>query len=338
MQTFERINRGPATTPAAGSYPKGDLGKAFANAARIVRGDVGVEVITIDYGKWDMHSGLGDLDWGQMLENATEMSQAVAAFFADLGALGDQVTLVALSEFGRRVQENINMGLDHGYGNVMMVAGAGVKGGYYGTWPGLTNELDSDLLVTTDYRSVLSEVVAGTLRRQHRLGLPRLRSRTGRGDARPVKPITNSERRGACPGASRSCRRPRLGAPAAPQPRTSLIGSNDPLDLVRPRFARACQRVRRGHSSDHLEPGPRPRSARRCRGRPANRERRRRRPVRGRGGLERPREHRVVDHLQHRADVEHHGLDRHGRWDSPPPDGCHAWMPRWRSSASRFHA
>jgi uncharacterized protein (DUF1501 family) len=108
-----------------------------------------------------MHSGLGDLSWGQMLENATEMSAAIAAFFADLGALGDQVTLVALSEFGRRVQENINMGLDHGYGNVMMVAGAGVKGGYYGTWPGLTNELDSDLLVTTDYRSVLAEVVAG---------------------------------------------------------------------------------------------------------------------------------------------------------------------------------
>ena len=161
VQTFERINRAPATNPNAVAYPKGDLGKAFGNAARIVRGDVGVEVITIDYGKWDMHSGLGDLSWGQMLENATEMSAAIAAFFADLGTLGDQVTLVALSEFGRRVQENINMGLDHGYGNVMMVAGAGVKGGYYSKWPGLTNELDSDLLVTTDYRSVLAEVVAG---------------------------------------------------------------------------------------------------------------------------------------------------------------------------------
>ena len=68
---------------------------------------------------------------------------------------------MALSEFGRRVKENANVGLDHGYGNVMFVAGAGVKGGrYYGTWPGLTNTLDADLLVTTDYRSVLSEVVA----------------------------------------------------------------------------------------------------------------------------------------------------------------------------------
>jgi uncharacterized protein (DUF1501 family) len=159
VQTFERINRSsaPAATPT--TYPKGDLGKAFANAARVIRGNVGVEVITIDHGKWDMHSGLGDLSWGQMLENARELSGAIAAFFADLGALGDSVTLVALSEFGRRVQENVNVGLDHGYGNVMMLAGAGVKGGYYAKWPGITNELDSDLLVTTDYRSVLSEVV-----------------------------------------------------------------------------------------------------------------------------------------------------------------------------------
>jgi len=71
------------------------------------------------------------------------------------------VTLVTISEFGRRVQENANGGLDHGWGNVMLVAGAGVKGGrYYGTWPGLTNSLDADLAVTTDYRSVLAEIVA----------------------------------------------------------------------------------------------------------------------------------------------------------------------------------
>ena len=51
--------------------------------------------------------------------------------------------------------------LDDGYGNVMLVAGAGVNGGkYYATWPGLSSDLDSDLTVTTDYRSVLAEVVA----------------------------------------------------------------------------------------------------------------------------------------------------------------------------------
>ena len=108
-----------------------------------------------------MHSGLGTVDSGRMVRNAGELASAVAAFFTDLGSLADKVTLVALSEFGRRVAENANMGLDHGYGNVMFLAGAGVKGGaYYGTWPGLQGDIDSDLLVTTDYRSVLAEVVA----------------------------------------------------------------------------------------------------------------------------------------------------------------------------------
>jgi uncharacterized protein (DUF1501 family) len=75
--------------------------------------------------------------------------------------VADKVTLVTISEFGRRVQENANGGLDHGWGNVMFVAGAGVKGGqYYGRWPGLQNTLDADLAVTTDYRSVLAEIVA----------------------------------------------------------------------------------------------------------------------------------------------------------------------------------
>ncbi|MBB6625742.1 DUF1501 domain-containing protein [Nocardioides sp. KIGAM211] len=148
--------------PANGAtYPDSDLGRAMSAVARVVRGDVGVEVITVDQGDWDMHSDLGTVEWGRMNRNARELAGSISAFFTDLGPLGDKVTLVALSEFGRRVVENANYGLDHGYGNAMFLAGAGVKGGtYYGTWPGLSEDLDSDLLVTTDYRSVLSEVVA----------------------------------------------------------------------------------------------------------------------------------------------------------------------------------
>ncbi len=72
------------------------------------------------------------------------------------------MTLVTISEFGRRVVENASQGLDHGYGNVMFVAGsrASAAGKYYGTWPGLADDDDADLLVTTDYRSVLAEIVS----------------------------------------------------------------------------------------------------------------------------------------------------------------------------------
>ncbi len=167
-RTFRAVDElAPVTSTAdrRASYPSGDLGSAMSQVARIVRGDVGVEVITLDQGDWDMHTDLGTLGWGRMRNSAAQLAQSIAAFFADLGDQASKVTLVALSEFGRRVQENANAGLDHGYGNVMLLAGAGVKGGrYYGSWPGLSNELDSDLLVTTDYRSVLSEVVTTRFR------------------------------------------------------------------------------------------------------------------------------------------------------------------------------
>lgn len=142
-------------------YPQGELGNALASVARTLRADIGVSAVTVDSGNWDMHTGVGQADRGWMNRNATELSGCIAAFFADLGHVADRVTLVTISEFGRRVKENSTGGLDHGWGNVMLVAGAGVRGGqYYGKWTPLTTTLDADVPVTTDYRSVLAEIVA----------------------------------------------------------------------------------------------------------------------------------------------------------------------------------
>ncbi|MBS46083.1 MAG: hypothetical protein CMH83_23475 [Nocardioides sp.] len=161
--TFGAVSSfGPAERAAdnTASYPGTDLGKSLAEVARIIRGDVGVGVVTVDQGDWDHHSGLGTLEWGAMRLQARELAGAIAAFFDDLGAQRSKVTLVAFSEFGRRVKENASWGLDHGYGNVMFLAGAGVRGGqYYGTMPRLDGGEDADVPVTTDYRSVLSEIV-----------------------------------------------------------------------------------------------------------------------------------------------------------------------------------
>ncbi|MBZ5734460.1 DUF1501 domain-containing protein [Nocardioides sp. TRM66260-LWL] len=150
----------PDTSASYGTGPQG-LGRALATVARTIKSGVGLSAVTVDHGDWDMHADLGTPAAGRLRTNATELATALAAFFADLGPAADRVTLVTISEFGRRVAENANAGADHGWGNVMLLAGAGVKGGrYYGRWPGLTNSLDADLPVTTDYRSVLAEVVA----------------------------------------------------------------------------------------------------------------------------------------------------------------------------------
>lgn len=155
---------GKATVPQNGAkYPDGDLGRALAGTARLIRADVGAEVVTVDYGSWDMHQALGNLSWGVMREAVDELAKSLAAFFQDLGTLGTRVTLVTISEFGRRVVQNGNNGTDHGYGNAMLAMGAGVRGGRYLTrgWPGLSTAklVEGDLAVTCDYRSVLTEVL-----------------------------------------------------------------------------------------------------------------------------------------------------------------------------------
>lgn len=150
-----------ATTDPSASYPTSSLGRALAIVSRSIKADVGSSVITVDHGNWDMHTDLGTVGSGWMTNQAGQFAAAVAAFFADLGSWSSKVTLVTLSEFGRRTVENADHGLDHGWGSVMFLAGAGVKGGsYYGRWPGLTSSGDADLSVTTDYRSVLAEVVS----------------------------------------------------------------------------------------------------------------------------------------------------------------------------------
>ncbi len=144
------------------AWPAADLSAALKDTAHLVRADVGTEVVSIDYGSWDMHSDYGKLAYGEMQSMTTAFAGALNAFMRDLGALRSRVTVVTISEFGRRVAENGNGGLDHGWGNMMLLAGAGVKGGrYYGQWPGLGagKLVDGDLAVTTDYRNVLGEII-----------------------------------------------------------------------------------------------------------------------------------------------------------------------------------
>ncbi|CAN5309919.1 DUF1501 domain-containing protein [soil metagenome] len=153
-------------TPAVSyprSWPASGLSDALKDTAQLIKADVGTEVVSIDYGSWDMHSDYGTLEWGDMQSMLGGFAAVLDAFMRDLGPLRSRVTVLTISEFGRRVKENGNRGLDHGWGNMMLVAGGGVKGGaYYGTWPGLGTgtQVDDDLQVTTDYRNILGEVIS----------------------------------------------------------------------------------------------------------------------------------------------------------------------------------
>lgn len=161
------VDKGPKS---GATYPKySELGQALRATAGLIRAGVGVRAVAVDSGGWDHHV---DLNW-RVDQRIDDLARSLAAFFRDLGSAASRVTVVTLSEFGRRLEENGSHGVDHGYGNAVFVLGAGVKGfvsgpagapvtrGYYSRWPTLAQgkRVDGDLAVTTDYRAVLIEIL-----------------------------------------------------------------------------------------------------------------------------------------------------------------------------------
>lgn len=148
----------------AGYMENNPFSRSLANLAQVIKMDVGLQIASVDYGGWDTHERQANI-----FNNLTEgLSKSLGAFYNDIASYHNRVTVLVMSEFGRRLKANKSGGTDHGHGNVMLVLGGNVNGGrMYGKWPGLSNEqLDNnvDLAVTTDYRTVLSEVVVRRLK------------------------------------------------------------------------------------------------------------------------------------------------------------------------------
>lgn len=145
-------------------YSADDFGAAMADIARLVRSNCGLRVATVDVGGWDVHSEAGTVDGGTMTYHLKDFAKTVNAFATDLGSRLSDVTVVFMSEFGRRVAQNGSGGTDHGFGGLMMLLGGTVNGGQIGgSWPGLSTLTQGDLPIVNDYRDVLGEAAQKTL-------------------------------------------------------------------------------------------------------------------------------------------------------------------------------
>jgi len=172
VDMLQSLNAGSYQPANGADYPTDDygFGMGLHQIAQLIKADVGLEVACIDLGGWDTHENQGTHD-GYFADLLSTLGRGLGAFYADLQDYMSGVSVVTMSEFGRRVSENASQGTDHGHGNFMLLMGGGVKGGQvYANWPTLAPEAlnDGDLAITTDYRDVLAEVVS------HRLKNPAL--------------------------------------------------------------------------------------------------------------------------------------------------------------------
>lgn len=163
LETLRRVDPAHYQAGNGAKYPDTQLGGGFKQVACLIKANVGLEAACLDRGGWDTHVAQGGAT-GFLAEQLRDVGDSLAAFLRDLGTThGSRVTVVVTTEFGRRVVENSGLGTDHGRASAAFVLGGNVLGGkVYGTWPGLaTHQLEppGDLRVTTDYRTILGEVV-----------------------------------------------------------------------------------------------------------------------------------------------------------------------------------
>jgi uncharacterized protein (DUF1501 family) len=161
QREVERLRHQIRPLPVDVKVPKGVLGQQVALALRLIDSGACPPVLQLAQGGYDTHANqlvrhnrlLGDL------------SDALLAFDAGLKIMANRpsVTLLAVSEFGRRLRENGSRGTDHGSASIAFFYGDQIPHPFLGTYPSLS-QLDDrgDLIPTISplelYRQVLGQM------------------------------------------------------------------------------------------------------------------------------------------------------------------------------------
>lgn len=120
-----------------------------------------MEVAFAESNGWDTHFNQGAGN-GIFARNVGDLSNSMIAFWNDLSAYQDEVTVMTMTEFGRTIHQNGTGGTDHGRASCNFILGNDVNGGlvHGNVKPLAIENLEDgrDLAVTTDFRSVFSEV------------------------------------------------------------------------------------------------------------------------------------------------------------------------------------
>lgn len=158
LKSIDTKNYKPANNAI---YPNSPLGNSLKQIAQLIKMDVGLELAFAESGGWDTHFNQG-AENGIFARNVNDLSLSIMAFWTDMAQYQDDLTVMTMTEFGRTVKQNGTGGTDHGRASCNFILGNNVLGGkVHGKVAPLAIEnLEDgrDLAVTTDFRSVFSEV------------------------------------------------------------------------------------------------------------------------------------------------------------------------------------
>jgi uncharacterized protein (DUF1501 family) len=137
----------------------GGLAGNLQRVAALIAAEMPTRLYYVTYqgNSFDTHVQQADLHTRLLMYTA----DAVRGFIDDVARLGrgDDVAVMIFTEFGRRVEENGSLGTDHGTATPMFLVGKGVKGGFYGQHPSLTDLDDGNMKMTTDFRRVYATAI-----------------------------------------------------------------------------------------------------------------------------------------------------------------------------------
>ena len=169
--TFGHIVKGADPTTGAVAPQAGGLATSSSGGnplaaelnvvAKCVKAGVSTRVYMVKLGGFDTHAD----ERGPQQQLLQTLDDALTPFLRQMrtNVHGKNLVVLVYSEFGRRVTANASQGTDHGTAGPVFIAGAPVKGGFYGDQPSLTNLDDGDLKATTDFRDIYHGLLGHTI-------------------------------------------------------------------------------------------------------------------------------------------------------------------------------
>lgn len=157
--------------PGAPVSGTSSLAQQLDVVARLINAGTPTRVYSVSIAGFDTHAD----EKGTQASLLGQLSDALSTFIAqvNLTSRRDDVTVLAFSEFGRRVPGNLSQGTDHGTAGPAFVLGNRVHGGFHGAQPDLSRLNADDLEVTTDFRDIYATLLERVLASEADAVLPR---------------------------------------------------------------------------------------------------------------------------------------------------------------------